>query len=91
MAAAPPGGPALPVPAQAPARFANLYADAQLDPTGGNPALLLDKFYHEVVNGANNVDTRALKTSLAISGAHNQLIAVTVVAGQKARIYNCIF
>ena len=29
MAAAPPGGPALPVPAQAPARFANLYADAQ--------------------------------------------------------------
>ena len=91
MAAAPPGGPALPVPAQAPARFANLYADAQLDPTGGNPALLLDKFYHDVVNGANNVDTRALKTSLAISGAQNQLIAVTVVAGQKARIYNCIF
>ena len=91
MAAAGQGAPALPVPAQAPALFATLYADANLDPTGGNPGLLLEPFRHDVVNGANNVTTQILKNQLAASGAQRQVIAVTVISDQKARVYNCLF
>ena len=91
MAAAGGGGPALPVPAQAPARFANLYADAQLDPTGGNPRLFLAPFHHDVLVAANNVETRTLKNGIAATGADRKLFAITIISGQQARIYNCLF
>ena len=98
MAAAPPppaggGGPAqppppaLPVPAPTPASFATLFADASLDPAGGNPSRLLGPLVHNVANPAANTSTADLRTAVAISGRDRQLIAVTVIADGRARAY----
>ena len=60
MAGAAPNAAALPVPAQAPALFADLFADASLDPTGGDPSKILGPFHHDLANPANNTATAAL-------------------------------
>lgn len=83
--------PPLPVPALTPALFATLYADANLDPTGGDPGRLQNPFLHDLANPNNNTGTPVLQNGLAQSGAERQLIAATIISGQRARVYNCAF
>ena len=75
------------MPAPTPALFATLFADASLDPAGGNPSRLLGPFVHNVANPAANTSTADLRNAVAISGRDRQLIAVTVIADGRARAY----
>ena len=84
---APPPPPPLPVPAQAPALFATLFADADRDPTNGDPSRLLGPFVHDLTNAAANTSTADLRNALATSGNERQLLAATIVAGGRARVY----
>ena len=89
--AANPPQPPLPVPAQTPALFATLFADANRDPTSGNPGTLLRPFVHDLNNAGANTTTAGIRDALAASGSQHLLIAVTIVAGGKARAYVCPF
>ena len=81
----------LPVPAQTPALFATLFADADRDPTKGNPGTLLGPFHHDLNNAGANTPTGDLRNMLAISGAQQLLMAVTIISGGRARAYICPF
>ena len=89
MAGAPPAGggaalsppPQLPVPAQAPAAFASLFADAARDPTNGDPRRLLGPFVVDIANDAANTTTVDLRNAVTASEAQRQLFAVTVISG----------
>lgn len=89
--AANPPQPLLPVPAQTPALFATLFADADRDPTNRDPGQLLGPFVHDLNNAGANTTTADLRNALAVSGAHRQLIAATIAAGGRARAYVCPF
>ena len=88
MATLPGGALPLPVPAPAPAKLVTLFADASMDPTAGNWAALMGSFLHDLHNNANNTATDALRDMVAASGAQNELLAFTIVHGNRARLYS---
>ena len=79
--------PLLPVPTPFQAKFANKFNDASTDPTGGNPAAIMDPFLHDINNQQNNTDTLQIKNRLASSGAARHPLAMLVMAEGVARVY----
>lgn len=86
-----PPPPMLPVPALTPVLFATLFADADRDPTNGDPGRLLSPFVNDLTNPAANTATAELQNALAQSGNERQLLAATIIAGGRARSYVCPF
>jgi len=77
----------LPVPAPYQAKYTNLFNDANTDPTGGNPAAVLNYFLHDNNNAQNNTDTQQIKDKLASSGAARHLLACIIMTEGVARTY----
>ena len=89
--AANPPQPPLRVPTQTPALFATLFADANCNPTNGDPSRLIGPFIHDLNNAGNNTAMADLRNALAQTGNERHLIATTIIAGGRARAYVCPF
>ena len=85
------GARALPLPAQAPALFADLYADASNDPTvgtGGTWAATMALFAIDQANQANNAGTSDLRQLVVTTGANNKPMGFTIFSDGVARFYS---
>jgi hypothetical protein len=73
------------------ATLASYFANAANDATGGNPALLLSPFEHDLINPNNNTSTNDIKAGLFQSGEACQMIAVAITSNNNARLYMNVF
>ena len=78
---------AVPIGALLPAKLSLLFADASMDPTGGDWDALIVSFLHNLHNGSTNTTTEDLRDMVIASGARNKLLSLTVVSGNRARLY----
>ena len=75
------GAHALPLPTQAPALFAGLYADASNDPTvgtGGTWASTMELFAIDQANNNNNAETADLRQLAVTAGTNNTPMGFTI-------------